>query len=121
MSKYTLSLEECCKNLRSYDAEVEGLMNLVGDKSQLTPERVELARNQLKSLKVCLEQDCKRQSSEMVLTQPEYAVYMPAIRQARADLTISAASRPSTEWFDKLYGVQITLRHAIAQLEHWEQ
>ena len=96
-------------------------MSLVGDKSQLTPERIELARNQLKNLKVCLEQDCRRQSTEIVLTQPEHAVYMPAIRQTRADLTISAASRPSAEWFDNLYGVQITLRHAIAQLEHWEQ
>jgi hypothetical protein len=96
-------------------------MNLVGDWSKLTPEKIEIARIQLKTLKICLERDRKRQSSDIVLTKPEHAIYMPAIKQARADLTVSAASRPSAEWFDNLYGVQVTLRHALTQLEHWEQ
>lgn len=121
MSVYTLSLEECRKSLRSYDAEVEELMALVNDPSTLTPDLIEEARGRLKNLKACLERDRKRQNSEVSLTHPEQAVYMPAITQARADLLISAASRPSREWFSNLYGVQVTLRHALAQLEHWKQ
>lgn len=121
MSTYSLSLDQCRKSLRSYDAEIEELMELVDGSSALTAEGIAEARERLKNLKACLERDIKRQNSGVALTHPEQAVYMPAIMQARADLLVSAASRPSDEWFSNLYGVQITIHHALEQLENWER
>lgn len=116
-----LTVEECRKSLKYYVEKTDYLMDLVNKPSSLSPDKINEARENLKSLKSSLDLDIKRQKSNIPLNAPEQAVYFPALMQARADLLISAATRPNSEWYSNLYHIQVTLSYALSQLADWDK
>lgn len=122
MKNIGFNTEECRLGLETYSTEIEELMDLVKDVGSMTPAQVEKAKTQLTNLKSCLKQDAKlRDTNEgrAKMSHVEAAIYAPAVQQAFADLSITANSRPNREWFNNLYGIQVTIRHALVSLEKW--
>lgn len=122
MKNIGFNSEECRVSLRSYSEEIDELMNLVKDTTLMTPDQIEKAKTQLTNLKTCLKQDCRLRNTDKglaMMTDVEAAIYAPAVQQAFADLHIRTNSRPNKEWFDELYGIQITIKHALASLGKW--
>ena len=124
MRSIGLNADECRKALESYAAEIEELMELVDGADSMSHAQIEEARNQLKNLKECLGRDHKlrdKRRGREQMTQVEASIFAPAVHQALVDLHISAGSRPSGQWFSELYGIQITIKHALGQLEGWQE
>lgn len=120
MRNIGFNAEQCRRGLLSYSEEIDELMNLIKDTTSMTSVQIEKARTQLANLKACLKQDCRlRDTNEGLakMTDVEAAIYAPAVQQAFADLHIKTSSRPSREWFDELYGIQITIKNALVSLE----
>lgn len=122
MQPIGLSAVECRKALESYSIKIKKLMELVKNSATMAPANVEEARTQLANLKSCLKRDYKLRGTnegQTRMTQVEVAIFAPAVSQAFADLHVSVNSRPTKRWFSELYGIQITIRHALAEVERW--
>jgi hypothetical protein len=111
-------LDDCRKALESYAMEIEELMTLVERAVTLTPQEIGEARTQLGNLKSCLRRDHKLRDTyegRAKMTQVETAVFAPAVHQVLAGLHVLVNSRSSNKWYLELYGIQITIRHALAR------
>lgn len=116
--------DECRKALESYAAEIEDLMKLADGAGTMLPTKIEGARIQLRNLKDCLRRDHQLRGTKdgrAMMTQVEATIFAPAIHQVLADLQVSVSSHPSRQWLSELYGVQITIKNALAELRQWKE
>lgn len=122
MNNIGFNVNECRIGLQSYADEIDELMELVKEVNSMKPDQIEKAKELLANLKSCLKQDCKLRDTNKgreKMSDVEAAIYAPAVHQALVDLGITSNSRPNKEWFSKLYGIQITIRHALESLGEW--
>lgn len=106
--------------LKAIHADMERLMDAIGEKRSFTPEETEQLRADLKALKERLARGAKYGTADgegRIPTQVESAFFAGAVKKASAFIGINANSRPGQDWFSRLYGVQVDIGHAIAELE----
>lgn len=115
-----LNSSQCRAALQGYDDEIKEIMQIVEEPHALTHFQIEEARTLLANLKDCLKRDVARRRSDVgrrQMSKVEAAIFEPAVHQAHVDLRIRLNSRPSREWYSQLYGAQLTIRHALANLK----
>ena len=105
--------------LRKYDQMFAAIIDLIGDKRQLRGDVKTQAQEMLRQLKDGLETDCKelhRRADK--LNQYEQAFVEPALRKAKANISIRVNTIPNGEWHSNLYAVRMDVSHLLHQLEN---
>jgi hypothetical protein len=90
--------------LREFDRRIDELLKVIGDRSHMQPQDVEIARSMYTSLKRDLEEEGNRS------TAIAYAA-----KQARCRLKAATNTHPiNSYWRSILYEAQVDIRHAIS-------
>ena len=108
--------------LRGIEADIESLVEAVGDTRHFSPERTEELRGALKLLKERLQRGAATGTASgdrRVPSRVEATFFQPAVSKASAFIGLRTNSRPGPEWMDKLYGISVDIGHAAADLQQW--
>lgn len=123
MKSIGLNPDKCRVCLKTYAAEIEQLLALVGDDdTSKTLPSIILARDKLRQLKERLKRDHRLRSSLEArhrMTPVEALIFAPAMQRAAAHLQISSKSMPTREWLPPLAESRTTIQQALEQLDRW--
>ena len=109
----------CVARLEQIDADFNDLGGMFQGKTLFNEDR-RSAQEKLRLLKEFLFSEVKRlRKAERKgrLTQIEETYYYPAIREAKAELTMPWNSIPDGKWHSELYGSQVSITHVLFQLK----
>lgn len=107
------------EHLQKYDRQFTAILDMLSNKPQLHGGEKSQAQEMLRELKDSLEADCKelhRRADE--LNKYERAYVEPALRQAKAELSVRVNLIPNSEWHSNLYGARFNITPLLHQLEH---
>jgi len=113
--------QEVLAKLGMYRDQLQGLMDLIADKTHLGPEAKARAHEQMKALKEGLDADHKFGSSvkgRSEMNECERAYFYPAVHQASTQFQSRWNSDPiRSNWHSELYAAQVDINHLLRQLE----
>lgn len=109
------------ESLRSFQADIQEIMNPLGDKNSVSMDEKLTLQVLLTSLKERLKAASKTgtvDGSKRPLTPYEQAYFEPAVSSAIANCNIAVNSHPiKSNWFSCLYGMEMDITHLLYQLE----
>ena len=108
------------KALQKYEADINSLMEILGEKKSLTPRVKSECQDKFKKLKENLKLAAKFgtvDGTKRVLTHYESAYFQPAVSSASVNCNVAVNSHPiKSNWFSCLYGMDIDITHILSQL-----
>lgn len=114
------SKDDCIKNLRSFYEEIDTIFRLFDGKNYILREKIQLARELLKSLKSDLKRDYNQRTGNnayALMSDVERSYYFPAIHEAWAGIHVATNSTPSSKWLQELGAAQSTISYYLYQME----
>lgn len=113
--------EDVIQRLKKYRDQLQGLMDLIGDKRHLSLDEKSRAQAEMKALKESLNADYKYGSSARAqdeMNDCERAYFYPAVHQASTQFQARWNSDPiRSNWFSELYAARVDITYALHQLE----
>ena len=110
---------ECLTKLEALKAQIDAIMELIGEQRRLYPPQKEQAQDMLRGVKDELSAEYRRTRTSRAradMDSIEATCYAPAIRDAYVHLEIRTNSVPGTVWIHDLYEVAMDLEFAIRPL-----
>jgi hypothetical protein len=106
--------------LKEYEAEINCLMEMIGDKKFLAPHKKSECQSKFKNLKESLKLAAKIGTVDgvkRVLTDYESAYFQPAVNSAFVNCNVAVNSHPiKSNWFSCIYDMNIDISDMLSQL-----
>jgi hypothetical protein len=113
------------QKLRQFETQLQQLMELLANKSHLSPEEKIRAQEQMKIIKEGLKGEYKRgatASGQAEMNRYEKAYLHPAVHGASTQIRVRWNSDPiSSRWFSELYAAHVDISYYLHQLETSEK